>query len=60
MKKYFLLGIFAIGTLSLTSCKKNCCSLLTVKVCEDDFDGAVYDNWDEAKTYYQSAGWNCD
>lgn len=60
MKKFFFLAVFALGAMTMTSCKKNCCSLATVKVCEDDFNSATYSSWDDAKKYYEGAGWNCD
>lgn len=61
MKKVFLTIIPAMAIVAMmSSCASNCCTLLTAKICEDDFDGTLYDNWDEAKSYYESAGWSCD
>jgi hypothetical protein len=62
MKKAFLAIVPVLGLVAMTmsSCSSNCCTLLTAKICEDDFDGTLYDNWDDAKEYYESAGWSCD
>lgn len=59
MKKYFFLAVFALGAMTMTSCKKQeCCKLLTTKVCEDDTpDGH---NWDDYKHSLDSQGYNCD
>ncbi len=58
MKKYFFLFVFALGAMTMTSCQKDCCKLLTVEVCEDDTpDG---DNWDDYKAILESGGYNCN
>lgn len=62
MKKALLAIVPVMGLVAMTmsSCSSNCCTYLTLKVCEDDFDNTLYDNWDDAKTTLEAAGYNCD
>ena len=58
MKKYFFLSVFALGAMTMTSCKKDCCKILTVEVCEEDTPDGV--NWDDYKATLEAGGYNCD
>ncbi|MFT4682429.1 MAG: hypothetical protein ACI9YU_002292 [Flavobacteriales bacterium] len=55
MKKYFAIAVFAIGTMSLTSCSSDCCTVtstgIDVEVCEDTYDDAGTGiSWGDYKT----------
>lgn len=59
MKKYFFLSVFAIGTMTLTSCEnEECCKFLTVKECEGEEPSGL--TWEEYKAQLDAAGYNCD
>ncbi|MCF8465083.1 MAG: hypothetical protein K9G41_09585 [Flavobacteriales bacterium] len=58
MKKYFLLAVFACGVMTMTSCKKDCCKLLTVSVCEGDEPSGT--TWEDYRETLDNSGYNCD
>lgn len=59
MKKYFFLAVFAVGVMTITSCKnQECCKFLTVKYCEDDTPSGQ--SWDDYKADLEAAGYNCN
>ena len=57
MKKYFILTIFAFGTVTLTSCSNECCTVNTVEVCEDDYvDVTGTISWADYKVLVEASG----
>ncbi|MFT4525079.1 MAG: hypothetical protein ACI85F_001231 [Bacteroidia bacterium] len=56
MKKYFAIAVFAIGTMSLTSCSSDCCTVSEVKVCESDYTDVAGISWADYKALVVSTG----
>lgn len=56
MKKYFALAVFAIGTMSLTSCSSDCCTVSTVEICEDDYTSVGGVSWADYKAAVEASG----
>jgi hypothetical protein len=56
MKKYFALAVFAIGTMSLTSCSSDCCTVSTIEICEDDYVSTGTITWTDYKAAVVASG----